>query len=279
MKRLPGVNRESKELSCGQGRYTTSNPKSLSKEEVQEELHAGSGFAWLSREQETNGEKILNASDPEGPAVICKCYRFGYIQDQAISKQVHRGPTLVRTHSQLPCRHSRSRATSCPSFSQVTLWLSQGGCAGNVLRSKKSVVEELESELKELESEHTQLLETCSTEDDYNRMDVLEALMFAKKAQVEAAEEELPTAEQEAERMREKAAEEARQKATVAAAEELKQLCAEKEQLERQLEEHRKSMIQVSDAEKRNYRDTFMRPLLLRKTEVSHKISILEAEA
>ncbi len=123
MKRLPGVNRESKELSSGKGCYTTSNPKSLSKEEVQEEVHAGTGFVWLSREEETNGEKILDASDPEGPAVICKCYRFGYIQDQAISKQVHRRPTLVPTHSRLPCRHSRSRATSCPSWGAPSLKL------------------------------------------------------------------------------------------------------------------------------------------------------------
>jgi hypothetical protein len=57
-----------------------------------------------------------------------------------------------------------------------------------------------------------------------------------------------------------------------------KQLCVEKEQLERQLEEHRKSMIQESDAEKRNYRDKFIRPLLPRKTEVSQKISALEAQ-
>jgi hypothetical protein len=168
------------------------------------------------------------------------------------------------------------------------------------IESKRSVAEKLENELEELTREHTQLSLTLGTEDDYNRMDALEALVLAKKAEVEHSKEELRTAEQEAERreeaariesqMREKAAEEARQKAIAAAAaaaaaqeraqkeEKLKQLCDEKEQLERQLEEHRKGMIRVLFEEKKNYRDKFMRPLLSQQTELSEKISALDAQ-
>ncbi len=139
-------------------------------------------------------------------------------------------------------------------------------------------MKELENELAELDSENTLLLKTWSTEDDCNRMDKVDELIRVKKAQLEHAKEELRTAEREAERMREKAAKEARQKATAATTEELKQLCVAQEQLERQLEEHRKSMLEVSDAERMNYRAKFIRPLLLRKTEVSKKIFALEAQ-
>ena len=45
------------------------------------------GGAWLSEKTVTEaGEVILESTDPPGPAVIVKCYRFAYRQDQSIKK-------------------------------------------------------------------------------------------------------------------------------------------------------------------------------------------------
>ena len=45
------------------------------------------GGAWLSGNTMTQaGETILESTDPPGPAVVVKCYRFAYRQDQSIKK-------------------------------------------------------------------------------------------------------------------------------------------------------------------------------------------------
>ena len=51
-------------------------------------LQASHGGVWLDHESKrTNGQPILDADDPPGAGVICKCYRFQFIQDQASSKE------------------------------------------------------------------------------------------------------------------------------------------------------------------------------------------------
>ena len=63
------------------------------------------------------------------------------------------------------------------------------------------------------------------------------------------------------------AAEMAKERAQEEAA--LTQLSDETERLGRQLEDHRLSMIREPMEAKKNYRDTFMRPLLAQLTELS----------
>lgn len=57
---------------------------------------------------------------------------------------------------------------------------------------------------------------------------------------------------------------------------ELVQLCAERDELDRRMQEHRQRHMQLPDEERREYRDEFMRPLIRQMAVVNDNIAALE---
>ena len=88
------------------------------------------GGAWLSEKTVTEaGEVILESTDPPGPAVVVKCYRFAYRQDQSIKKV--RGnacphATRPRCQRSSPCHVSLMPVLIGNSPSVVPVLLSAG---------------------------------------------------------------------------------------------------------------------------------------------------------
>jgi hypothetical protein len=157
------------------------------------------GGAWLSGNTMTQaGETILESTDPPGPAVVVKCYRFAYRQDQSIKKvRGNACPHATRPRCQLkpmPIRRRFSRQSSRSCYRQ-------GGASGGVQRpdaveaTVEATVEEelrlleeelgrLEAKLKALQQEEEDLKKVEDYVDrDYGRLEEI-------KNAAEAAEEE-----------------------------------------------------------------------------------------
>jgi len=259
----------------------------------------GACGAWLSHETTSAAfsseepQPILREDDAEGPAIICKCYRFEYNQDQAASRKG--GCSGDVQHIQ---KDDMGDADEDEGGDDDFMDLED--TSDLEIERKRSVVETLKNELKELNLEYEPLLTRCNDE-DLDRMDELDVTKEQKVEELRAAEEDLRSAEREAARRekvaeearqrREEAAEEARQKAAAAAAaaaaaqeradkeKQLLLLKAELEGLKQQKAGYIQILTQMHDtSEGKKYRDEIIRPVNCRIKEVEQMISALEAE-